>query len=108
MDESNDASFTVSLSFKGKTILLDGVTTSTTAAELHSRTRRVLFPKNSAANDNGDNEDVALKILFKGKQLSSADQNAPVFSTAPKKPPKLMVIKFTINQIQLRAIFPTI
>ena len=81
-DTSSIDSFSVALSFKGKTFHLDGVTTVTTAEELQGRARQALFP---ASRDNEDAEIATVKILYKGKQLSSLDPDisGDVLKTIP-------------------------
>mmetsp|Transcript_29574 Transcript_29574/g.48798 ORF Transcript_29574/g.48798 Transcript_29574/m.48798 type:complete len:386 (+) Transcript_29574:107-1264(+) len=76
------ASFTVNLSFQGKTVSLSDVTTDTSGADLH-QIALVAFDLDDGAS---------LKLLYKGKRLDQEDITTPVFQLVPKKAPKILVM----------------
>jgi hypothetical protein len=75
------ASFQVNLAFQGKTISLDGITTSTTGSDLFHRTLEAFELSDKTQ----------LKLLYKGKRLEN-DKTQPIFKAPPTKKPKIMVM----------------
>jgi len=79
-------SFPVILSFKGKTVALSGVTTSTKSKELHALAREALDLSTESVAE--------LKLLYKGKRLPIDNDTDPVFppSSVGKAPIKIFVV----------------
>ena len=85
-------SFQVKLSLKGKTFVLDNVTTSVSSRELHSRALAALdLPKGTV-----------LKLLHKGKRLPT-DGNDAAFASVPSKTPKILVMASSSKDVSTMA-----
>jgi hypothetical protein len=94
-------SFDVHVSFQGRLIPLENITTTTTCAQLVQRVQEAL------RLDDAD----MLKILCKGKNLVQQPPNTVVFTEAPRKPPKLLVTapsREMVQEIQSKRSDPTI
>lgn len=82
--------FSVSLSCKGQSVTLENsFTTSATGEELYQQTRQAF---GFAVEDE-------IKLLYKGKKLQN-DSTTLVFSTIPKKLPKIMVMATSNATVQ--------
>jgi len=75
--------FEVTLSFQGKSFSLSDVTLETTAEDLYNRSFEALKLS----------EESQLKLLYKGKRLGGSET---VFSSVPKKTPKMLVMATSI------------
>jgi len=86
--EESLSSFSVNIFYQGKTVVLSDITVSTSGGDLY----------NLARENIGHNNDDAIKLLYKGKQLQR-NSEMPVFAKIPKKAPKIIVLATSKNQI---------
>jgi WLM domain len=96
-------SFSVNLSYQGKTVPLENVTTNTTGVQFYSMVYNAL--------ELSPNEST-LKLLLKGKRISSAKDDF-VFTKPPptKSPPKILVMasaKTLVQELNAKKQDPTI
>jgi len=82
--------FSASVSFKGKTVQLDNITTSTTGEEVYEQVRQA----------HGLRDDDEVKLLYKGKKLQASAE--VIFVTVPQKTPKIIAMatsSSTVTQV---------
>ncbi|CAB9504708.1 Ubiquitin metalloprotease fusion protein [Seminavis robusta] len=94
--------FSVNLSYQGKTIPLENLTTATTGAEFHGLVYDALQLSPT---------DSTLKVLLKGKRIEP-DSTTAVFAKVPSnKPPKILVMasaKTSVEELNAKKQDPTI
>ena len=99
------AHFPVNLSFQGKTVEV-AATIDTTGAELVTIARQQFLP----AESNQVLSTVQLKLLHKGKVIDAGNRD-PIFSNAPPRAPKIIVLGTevtTIGELNSKRSDPTI
>ena len=89
---SSKEEFSISLRYKGKSVIVDHLTTATTGPELHTKALQALGLSP---------EETTLKLLFQGKRIPD-EAGTAAFSKAPssKKIPKILVIASAQTSVQ--------
>lgn len=105
-----EKAFHANLSYRGKILRLDGLTTSTVGSELYQRVLELISDEEHPSSSDGASDNSArtgstcaccagvgmgatqLKILHKGKKIKNDPLSAPIFQNAPKKTPKILVM----------------
>lgn len=95
-------SFSVNLSYQGKTVLVENIPTTTSGHDFHSLAMDALQLSP---------EETVLKLLFKGKRIPE-DEASPAFDKAPTtKTPKILVVasaRTSVEELNSKKQDPTI